>query len=1018
MAGQQAYIYQKNNRLPDATITASISPSTKPPLIYPITKNGNGNIRIYGNYEGALDAIYEVKILDTALEVPIVSAPLFYGAGSGKISDIVVSGLQAQKIKILCVSTGTDTTNAEVEIEGLRFRAKQAGSAGNAIYIIVDDSPLEFEDTDYSLIKELNAGDTGLEGQEWDFDTKALQGEVIPLDAHRIAFGLDYVHIYLQYKKFEDGKWKYYFIQPIQYAVPAGTKVKFVTYGRIITVTNGVTTEVYDNIITIADFWQKIKISSSLIEPVSSAIDTSRVPSSPAVREFTTQTNAYYLPPYAESGSSEYAGELESIAVNNTHTKTELIEIRCKDNTTLGDEVWAVKGSSNGEMGEAVTGELFVHNSISFKIPQKFPEDFGEAHGEWGHTVHYASRDEGVALPPICFDMQLGINAVPQTLTLTYRKKPATCFCPDINFSESCLGLEEKGGETGVAYTVPDLVYWTDVQVDMKIEDFVNYEHREGRSGTSVPQPLTLYNTAKSAVQEYANNFKTLAQRIMDLPEDDTARLESMVSAFKSLVAGLSIGSWYSYNVDGVENAYITDVTYNTTNYFNLVEEVLDYEKTYGVKKNSQYTGTCYTEINSEYYWEVSGEKAYLPAFTDIEYYSTIKSGEEYVNTKEFAFNISTPCGGALIEGDQIVVTINSALYERTYQVGDIIYLPTIAAQNLYLTGGIDGDDTYTFEVMGEINSFPDYSLDRNNPQRYYHQNLQFQIEDGIIPFQVGDYFEFAVEGGHFVWRKDNGSWSSPYSIQLEIQTFDSGLSIGFDFGVSPSFVQNDTWQILCFQENKVENLVTPWSQKWKGVGNLVFSFASQVTIDALIIDMHNLTDTITFQASNKSDFSELEHNEVITVSDLICKLYLDENKITAKYFRLLITGEHSIGYIFLGNVIRLSLDADAVRPLKRYQMSRQETFSLYKYLKQGFTVEYNSFIIHSDFQKLDEMFQYLKSNNDMPFYFIANINYPAFLCIRGWIDTDNIEPSSDIDLNAPEDNRIYSLSFPVVGIK
>ena len=302
---------------------------------------------------------------------------------------------------------------------------------------------------------------------------------------------------------------------------------------------------------------------------------------------------------------------------------------------------------------------------------------------------------------------------------------------------------------------------------------------------------------------------------------------------------------------------------------------VLNYERTYGLKKNRIIApGTCWTDGQGEYYWEVRGAKAYLPAFTDVPFYSTVKSGDSYINTREFAFLISTPCAGTLIEGDKITVEIGGIEIARTYQLGDTTYLPTIAAQNLYLHGGINGDDLYDFEVKGGINSFPNYSLNRNSPQEYYTPQLSFRIDDGIIRFQVGDLFEFAIEGGRYIWRKDGGAWSSPMQIKPEIQLFDSGLQIGFDFGVSPSFMQNDVWEIFCVQENRAENLTTPWPQRWKGTGNIIFTFPAAVSVDSLIIDLHDLSGTITFQASDFDDFHVLLHNEVITVSALICKLY------------------------------------------------------------------------------------------------------------------------------------------------
>jgi hypothetical protein len=1021
MAGHQIYAYQKYNLLPQATIDCNVSPSEKPPLIYPVTKKGSGNVRLYGSYNGALDATYDLMIKDTALETPFISAPTFKGAGTAKISGISASDLEAQGIQVLCLSTGTDTTHAQIEIEGQPFRAKTAGTPGNAIYIIIDDSLLTFTPTDYSLIKALKAGDTALTGQELDWDTKVLQGDKVPADAHRIAFGLDRVNIHLQYKKFEDGVWTYYFIMPLRQDVSAKTQVFFVTGGRRMTVTNGVITEQYTNIVTIADFWQQVKSNSALIEPMNSSIETTRAITSPAVREIATKTDAYFLPPYKDTSASEYAGVLDAITINNA-ALTELIEIKCINNDYVGEEIWDARGSSSGDMGQAKTGQLANFGRLAFLIPQKFPKNWGVENKAWSHKVSYADRAENETAPPICFKMRLGINSVAQTLILEYKQKPAACSCPEANFSDKCLGYEETGGGeiTMAIYTVPDLLFWTDAQIDVKKEAAwlgVNQpDVFEGRAGAvnASPASMTFLNTFEGAMREYVANFKALAQRIINLPEDNPSQLQSMVDSYKTLVGSLAVNS----GVASVPTYYIYEITYNTEIYLALVDSVLLYERTYGLKKNIvSAPGSCYIDAGDDLYWEVRGLKAYLPAFTDTPYYSTVKVGEEFSNTKEFAILILIPCGGSLKVGDKIEVTIGGSAVERTYQLGDITYLPTIAHQNLFLIGGIDGDDLYRLSVKGEINSFPDYLLDRNAPSEYYHPKLRFRMEDGIIPMQVGDVFDFAVEGGHFIWRKNSGAWSSPIAIAPEIQTFDSGLQIGFDFGVSPSFSVGDRWEILCSQEFQAANMVTPWRQVRKGTGNITFSFAAAVTINCLIIDRHTLSGTVRFKASNLADFSgTLIHNEIITVSALICKLYLTA-AITAKYFRIEPgSTEVEIGHVFLGTVMQLALDADSIKPVKRYNIDRNEAkepFSLFKYKSNGYEVAHKSFIRNPDWGKLAEFIEYVKTNGDMPFYFVPNFNYTGD-CIRGSLYMDSIEPESPVDMNAQPDDRIYRITMTI----
>jgi hypothetical protein len=1043
MSGQQAYIYQANNRLLNSVITAVVNASEKKSIVVPVIKQGNGNVRIFGDYTGQDDALYDVKIYDSVLNNPHVSAPQFYGAGSGKISDISVNNLASQTITVLCVSTGTDTENALINIEGLVFRAKTAGVTGNNIYIVIDDSGLVFTETDYTLLKDLAVGATGLNGQEYDFDTKTLTNDLVPEDAHRIRFGQNKKDIYVQYKKYVENQWEYHFIPDIIREVKAGEKVYNVTGSRTITVTDGITSETYTKIVTPADFWSKVKATSTLLEPVASSIDLTRAVDSPATKEMLTKTDAYFLPPYADTKNSEYANELIGIGVTNS-AHTELIKITCKDNTFMGAEIWTVVGSSSGDHGEVLTGSIFNNGLFSFTIPSKVVVD-GTVVQDWSYETEWTTRGEGVDDPMLCFDMRLGIYSQPQTLTLTYRRRPEYCFCPPVTFSDKCLGFDTEGGEITMAYTVPDLKYWTDAQIQVMLESFItgseysergmsDYAYFKRQLADEDQHANLIYEqNLKPLFDRYGSLFKDLAQRLMNLPEDDPATLQSMVDSYKNildtvqLVVGSNTSTWngtswstgYAWFNQWTMNSGNVDFRYSTSNFQALVDSCLLYERTYGIKKNRVVSGNnCYVEnLASTYYWEVSGNKAYLPAYTDIPYYSTIKTGNEYEATKEFAFLISLPCGGSgFLEGDKIIVTIGQRDTENTYQVGDVIYLPTIASQNLYCSGGVDGDDLYTFEITSETDVFADYLLNRDTPASYTSSKLNFLITEGVVPFSVGDYFDFDIEGGRFIWRKDSGAWSSPVNISKELQDLDAGLRILFEFGVAPSFEINDTWQIKSIQSNKISNGLNPLVHiKTKGTGTIVIDAGSSVAIDSLIIDYHNLTSAFDFIASDSPSFSPAIYTQNITPTAIICDL---PSTVTARYFKLDISGSFDIGYLFLGLRMQLSLDADKIEPLRRYNMKRQEKkepFSLHGFTQKGYSVQHKSFIYNDDFNLLETMLNYLKQNGDLPFYFIPNINYSAE-CIRARIESDNVEFESPMDMNAPQANRLFAVTLPVVG--
>jgi hypothetical protein len=225
-------------------------------------------------------------------------------------------------------------------------------------------------------------------------------------------------------------------------------------------------------------------------------------------------------------------------------------------------------------------------------------------------------------------------------------------------------------------------------------------------------------------------------------------------------------------------------------------------------------------------------------------------------------------------------------------------------------------------------------------------------------------------------------------------------------------------------QDNRSENATGPWSGSWKGTGNYSMAFAAPVTIDTLVLDKHTISGPVTFQAATDANFTDIVYEETFTPAALHCLFPVDAEEIRqsieAQYFRLIPTGENTIGYIFLGQMTTLTLDADEIKPISRWNMKRtdgtKERFSLLQFSQKGYTVNYSSFIVNADYVLLEEMIRYLKDNNDMPLYFASNVNYPG-KCLRVTVDTDNIEITPLIDENAPEGKRLFSLSLPLIGV-
>jgi len=170
----------------------------------------------------------------------------------------------------------------------------------------------------------------------------------------------------------------------------------------------------------------------------------------------------------------------------------------------------------------------------------------------------------------------------------------------------------------------------------------------------------------------------------------------------------------------------IYGITYDTGGYQDLWEDVLEYERLYAKKKSDLIIDetSCYQDVDSEYYWAISGGlHNYLPAYTNVIYYSSyvvVRDGDKYVvSHNAFGLHISVPCGGGLLEGDQIHFWFD-AVYLKTYQVGDAFKISTIAANPLLFDGGLDSVDEYTFSVVGSVDGeYPVYVVDKTNPSDY-----------------------------------------------------------------------------------------------------------------------------------------------------------------------------------------------------------------------------------------------------------------------------------------------------------
>jgi hypothetical protein len=428
-------------------------------------RTGTAGLSVSGTYTGEEEALYEVKIVDTTATSPTTSQPVFAGEGSGTLSGLAAeAGAVPQQITVKMVSEGIPLLYAKLEIEGELVAARAGGTGGNDLELMVDISGLVYTDTSFSLLNDLSSGagseDNPMLGPQYNWDTASLGADnIVPAGAKRIAFGDDPT-VYVQYKKWEDNKDKYFLVPELQRDVKAGEIIKEVTGSRTVTLSNGVDPdEVFTNIVTLYDLLSAIDTTSVLAKVEGLVVDD-QTPQGMATRDLQTRTDAHSQ--QSTGSGTEWATGVSDVVIG-VAAPTELVKIKCFAATGadypfahLGHEYWKVTGSVSGEMVDnAVTGVEYEHpdGRWKFTIPVKLPVGYEEVpKGKFTLTsIDWVTREEADPdTPPVCFRGDLGPNARDGQVVLEYVKRPdGDCACADMPFSNlktSCLGVLGEGG--------------------------------------------------------------------------------------------------------------------------------------------------------------------------------------------------------------------------------------------------------------------------------------------------------------------------------------------------------------------------------------------------------------------------------------------------------------------------------------------------------------------------------------------------------------------------------------------
>lgn len=1053
----QRYIANDRNLLLAATLTPSSVMAIDDQVIEtPLARVGSGAVIVEGSYTGAAPATYDVEVLDETIDQPVVTKPVAIGEGSGTLENIVAGSTTPQDFVVELQNDGIPELAAGVDFEGVRIIARTVGAGGNDLSLSIDRSGLVFTEQAFSLLDDLPAGsgstEDGLLGPQYDWDTKVIGvDDLVPADAHRVSFGEDTSAIYLQYKKFTDGEWRYHFIPAIKRTIPAGTIVKFVTGARTVSVQDaGVEVESFPDVVTVYDLLNAIKTTSTYLD-VSGVVAYDRTPTGQASREILLRTDAH-----AElstgTGSKAATGFVDVFV--NDGAATELVTAECfavtsKDHplARVGFERWKLKGSVSGALGEIVTADPFTSPDGAFglTIPRVLPETYGGFTGRFTHiATNYQSRPEDEK-PPICpVALTLGAAAVDQTITLTWTQRPSgDCVCTGMRvpkLSAFCLGLANTGEGTldYQADTTARLVALYDWYRGMVVE-------RTDYAG-STTSPLTGAVQDPAVVDPLANTIAT----IPGFPAATLTSIQEMVASFEEAAALLDpitdtvlraagFDAWddavakFEYDIDG-----ITETVLNIADerYFAAINFALISGGVSPLGKSDADTITsgdgCWRDVGGDYWTVVGSENgAYAPCFNNTAYYSSRKSsdGKQYFSSKEFGFQINIKCPDLLVYGDEIVLQIGTSGVPSTYQVGDKLVLPIIAGQNLDLVGGQDGNETLLWYVSGTVaGALPPFEFEPSTPASYIASGvLEFDYVPGGIPNRKGDRFTFSVEGGHYRWRKNGGSWitGTAQIIDEASAPLDAGLTLRFVPGASPSFVSLDRFTFRALQPWAVDNVKSPDALKWKWSGStptLDVDVGSVEPIGATMIARHTLPSTATITLHG-GDAAANEWSEVVPWREGVIYFEFAAAR-TARYLRFAITGatDASISWAWAGVPLTTELSADVqVRPSYRIETGSSKIDQGGRYLAKATsgTVTYSEVALKdADVGALLGMIDHAKQNNDEPLVIVPNVGRPdeAYLAQLG-VDEFSFAEITGNNAKPGVRERRHALSFPFAGV-
>jgi hypothetical protein len=256
---------------------------------------------------------------------------------------------------------------------------------------------------------------------------------------------------------------------------------------------------------------------------------------------------------------------------------------------------------------------------------------------------------------------------------------------------------------------------------------------------------------------------------------------------------------------------------------------------------------------------------------------------------------------------------VNGASTGQGYQPGDSFTVSVIHAEDVPFGGGQTGNDTQTWSVSGSVlHALSDYSLSLVTPNAYAYSDsgasLGFLINQGGIPYQLGDYFEFDIEGGHFKWRLNGGSWSS--SIAIGTTALTGGVSANFIGGVAPSWAAGDRWSFGLNAVNGPDHLRQPTDGRCSWTGSTSIDFEGGAIVGFAIMDHAIPGDATIHLLGSDDDFATTPLDQVIPWRERNIWLPIVANRSA---YRITVDKSGSIFWAFAGSPFEFRIKTGAV---------------------------------------------------------------------------------------------------------